>query len=180
MYPYGTPFGQSCPDPRFGRTFVPGRGPNPRQPTHVVGPRPEAPRETSRSSAPAQEGGRTTVVRPRETPRYGTRIDQSGTRMGRVINPLCRCQNPNSHGDAWAFTGDALQVRDVHGRRMTWAEHANKAIDHHGRFPISRREELEAYRYVLHPASYACLNYHLQRPRPGRTAREARGHKRQT
>ncbi|KAF2832404.1 hypothetical protein CC86DRAFT_270882, partial [Ophiobolus disseminans] len=68
---------------------------------------------------------------------YGTRLDRTA---GLIVNSLCRCQNPDSHGNAWAFDGNAFQARAMDGRVMMWKDLANKVLDHYGRWPISREE----------------------------------------
>lgn len=75
----------------------------------------------------ATSSGTTIVVQPGEPHNFGTTPDR---RTPTIVNPLCRCQNPESHGNAWAFTGNYSWMVDTHGRRMSWKELANRVLDH--------------------------------------------------
>jgi len=147
MYPNRSSYGGSRQGPGFAGTFVPGRGTF--QNTRVAGSRRDAPSgPPSRADAPP---GTTMVVRPGEPHYYGTRLDRANAL---IVNPLCKCQNPQSHGNAWAFTSDEYDPVDMNGRPMLWKEVANKALDYYGRWPITREEEFEAYRHIMHPRAY--------------------------
>jgi len=150
MYPNRSSYGGSRRGPGFTGTFVTGRGPS--QNSRFPGSRrEEPPRQPSRSGAPAQHGGMTTIVRPGEPHYFGTRLDRQNAL---VVNPLCRCQDPASHGNAWAFADNEPHGFDMNQRPMLWAELANKALDHYGRSQITREEEWEAYRHIMHPGYY--------------------------
>ncbi|KAF1917657.1 hypothetical protein BDU57DRAFT_405333, partial [Ampelomyces quisqualis] len=63
---------------------------------------------------------------PGEPHHFGTTLDRQASN---IDNPLCRCQNPESHGDAWAFTGSLSWMTDTRGRRMSWRELVNRVLE---------------------------------------------------
>jgi hypothetical protein len=159
MYnPYGGFGGR---DPRFGGgfgggTFRPGHGT-----FHMPGSRrDEPPRQPSRSDAPPQQSTQPKVVPPGDPHYYGTRLDCAGSR---VISPLCKCNNPAGHGTAWAFEGPRYDRPDIHGRVISWKELANRALAHYApSTEITREQEFQAYRYILHPQCYAFEMNHYE------------------
>jgi hypothetical protein len=150
MYPSRNPFGGSGYDPRFAGTFMSGGGgsrPSQQQrlPTNQQGPR------STRSQQPDAPQGTITSITPGDPHYYGTRLDRAAAK---AINTLCRCQNPGSHTDAWAFSDDmppGYYARDQQYRPLTWRQVSNRVLDICNKAEVSREEELETYRYILHP-----------------------------
>jgi hypothetical protein len=123
------------------------------------------------NDSPASEGQTTTKnVRPGDPHHYGTRLDPVASR---AINPVCRCINPNNHGDAWAYT-NTKRIKDINGVKITWKELIHRVLDHYGdRTSATREEEHEAYRHILTPRHYIpriehyhWLNYEVGRGSP--------------
>lgn len=99
----------------------------------------------------------TTIIQPVEPHYYGTRLDRVAVR---VINFLCRCQNPNGHCDAWACISEETYALDPQRQEMNWKQLCNRVLDHCNKTNISRQEEIEALRYVTHPQDYEYLLDH--------------------
>lgn len=105
-------------------------------------------RETSSpSNAQPAQSGRTTIVRPGQPHYFGTRIDN---RNCRIINNMCRCQTPDSHGDA--FTIEMEGYEDVAGRPITYQTLMNRILDHYGTPTVSNEQETAAYRILASPS----------------------------
>jgi hypothetical protein len=60
-------------------------------------------------------------------------------------------QKPQGHGNAWALTGEHNGVYDTQNKKVSWKEIANRALAHYSRTEITREEEFEAYRFLMHP-----------------------------
>lgn len=152
--PYGFPSPNSCggpgPEAAFARTVMvtPGSSRQTRGQSHMTNSRPRPVNPPQGYAAPS---GTTIVVQPGEPHHFGTTLDH---RDPNIVNPLCRCQNPESHGDAWAFTGNLSWMIDTQGRRMTWKELATRVLQHYGKTHISLDEQHQAYRTILTPAGY--------------------------
>jgi hypothetical protein len=100
------------------------------------------------------------MVRPGESHYYGTRLD---CRAAFVIHPLCRCNNPNIHGNAWVIEGDTSSAMDNREIRISWKELSNRVWGHYaGRPTVSREEEHQAYRYIMHPQEYQSIMSHYR------------------
>ncbi|KAH7093650.1 hypothetical protein FB567DRAFT_610204 [Paraphoma chrysanthemicola] len=86
-------------------------------------------------SSQRPQGGQSTVVRPGQPHYFNTHIDRQ---LNQVISPMCRCQNPNSHGDAW--TTIKREGRDHNYKTILWEELANKILDHVGTATVSHAQ----------------------------------------
>jgi hypothetical protein len=98
---------------------------------------------------------RTQLVNPGEPHHFGIRTDYE---RGELICTLCRCQNPDSHGDAYTML-DSPRGRDVHGNPIDWQEVKKRILDYHGKDQISHAEEVEAFPHVY---DYATAQMALQ------------------
>lgn len=130
--------GHSSYNPAFARTFASGGGSF--QSTRVSGP-------PSRSQEPPAPQTTTSEYRPGEPHYHSTRPDRAA---GLVINPLCRCQNPRSHRDAWAIIEEGFAVSRS-GRFLSWKEYANRVLDFHGKDSVTYAEENACLVYILDP-----------------------------
>ncbi|KAF2027338.1 hypothetical protein EK21DRAFT_22446, partial [Setomelanomma holmii] len=76
---------------------------------------------------------------PGEPHYYDTRLDR---RRALVVNPLCRCSNPDSHNNAWAWAGElaAHFAQDLPGHWISWQDLSNRVLDHYRQTSISREE----------------------------------------
>jgi hypothetical protein len=150
MYPSHNPLGGPGYNLRFAGTLMSDGGayrPS-RQQAHARDLR--GPRST-RSQQPNALQGTTTVIQPGDPHHYGTRLDRAASR---VINHLCRCQNPNGHRDAWAISDDYWRgcfTLDLQGRPLTWKQLSNRVLDYCNKTDITREEELRNYRHIVHP-----------------------------
>jgi hypothetical protein len=90
------------------------------------------------------QGGKTVVVRPGEPHHYGSRPDYE---RGEMLCTLCRCHNPDSHGDAYTML-NSPRGNDIKGRPIDWQEAKKRMLDHYGKDQISHAEELAAAPYV--------------------------------
>jgi hypothetical protein len=99
-------------NPFFARTFASGR--SSLHPTRIIGGgrNPQTP-----STAPHT----TTEIAPGKPHYFAARIDRAAAR---AISTLCRCRNPDSHGDAWAINLPHAGV-DLTGREISWKELLN-------------------------------------------------------
>jgi hypothetical protein len=62
---------------------------------------------------------------------------------------LCRCANPESHGDAFTPHRSYPTARDVNGRRIpTWIEAVHRILDTIGKDSATRDEELAVFHLV--------------------------------
>jgi hypothetical protein len=92
----------------------------------------------------------TTIIRPGEPHYGGARLDRNA---GKLVSNLCRCQNPMGHGDAFAYHATRY-APDRRGVMNSWMEMSNRALSHCGKTQISREEEAEANRHIMHPEAY--------------------------
>jgi hypothetical protein len=90
------------------------------------------------------QGMRTQLVNPGEPHHFGIRPDYE---RGELISTLCRCQNPDSHGDAFTML-DSPRGRDINGNPIDWQEVKKRMLDYHGKDQISHAEEVEAIPHV--------------------------------
>jgi hypothetical protein len=61
---------------------------------------------------------------------------------------LCRCSNPDSHGDAYTML-NSPRGYDINGKPINWQEAKTRMLDHHGQNQISHAEEMAAVPYVF-------------------------------
>jgi hypothetical protein len=66
---------------------------------------------------------------------------------GEIISTLCRCANPNTHGDAYTML-NSPRGRDIHGQPIDWQEAKKRMLDHHAKNQISHAEEIAAVPFV--------------------------------
>ncbi|KAF2027345.1 hypothetical protein EK21DRAFT_28330, partial [Setomelanomma holmii] len=67
---------------------------------------------------------------------FGSRANRE---TGRVEHTICRCHDPDSHGDAWVFN-DPEYARDKQGRMMSWDVAMNSIPNLYGKNAVSRQE----------------------------------------
>lgn len=101
---------------------------------------------TSRSSTSQMR--QSTLVRPHQPHIYGTRINRA---LGRIESTLCRCPDPNSHGDA--FTLDSPYGTSLAGQPLTYQQGWTALLDYYGKDAISDLEVRAAEKYVLDQAT---------------------------
>jgi hypothetical protein len=112
-----------------------------------------APAYHSRSTRPLEptvqvdrpQAGRTIVIRPQEPHHFGNRVDHA---RGEYTCTLCRCNNPNSHSDAYTMLNSPRGL-DINGRPIDWQEAKRRMLDYHGKDQISHAEEIVAVPYVF-------------------------------
>jgi hypothetical protein len=95
------------------------------------------------------QGGKTCIVRPGEPHHFDGRPDYQ---RGEMLCTLCRCRNPDSHGDAYTMLNSPRGF-DINGRPIDWQEVKKRMLDHYGRDQISHAEELAAVPYVFDAAT---------------------------
>ncbi|KAH3909789.1 hypothetical protein HBH56_152330 [Parastagonospora nodorum] len=66
----------------------------------------------------------------------GTRINRGA---GRLESTICRCQNPNEHGDAFS-NGDASWGTDRNGMDISWSIAMNRILDVYGTNSMTREQ----------------------------------------
>jgi hypothetical protein len=99
------------------------------------------------------------TIRPGDPHYFRTRLDR---RASRLIMPLCRCTNPQGHGDAWTFI-NMEKMRDIRGDRISWKQLMNRVLDYYvDKTTVSREEELAAFPYILNPWECADLTDHYE------------------
>jgi hypothetical protein len=146
-------------------------GQNPYQPNRgqSSGTQPRASQSNQSNVSPATRmTGTTTVVRSGEPHHYGTKLDREA--QANIVNPLCRCRNPDSHRDAWTRNGDEPWLADNRGMPISWKQTMNRILDcHPSKTSVSREEQFEAFQTILHPSSsrimmddYRQKNYHVR------------------
>jgi hypothetical protein len=86
------------------------------------------------------QGGRTNMIVPGEPHHFGMRTDYLRIE---IISTLCRCQDPDSHGDAYTML-NSPRGRDINGRSIDWQEAKKRMLDHYSRDQISHAEEIAA------------------------------------
>jgi hypothetical protein len=91
-----------------------------------------------------RQTGQTRLVRPGEPHHFGARTDFA---RGEVICILCRCSNPESHGDAYTML-NSPRGRDIHGRPIDWQEAKKRMLDYHREDQITHAEEVAAIPHV--------------------------------
>jgi hypothetical protein len=95
------------------------------------------------------QGGKTCIVRPGEPHHFDSRPDYQ---RGEMLCTLCRCRDPDSHGDAYTMLNSPRGF-DINGRPIDWQEVKKRMLDHYGRDQISHAEELAAVSYVFDAAT---------------------------
>ncbi|KAH5461637.1 hypothetical protein HBI31_226280 [Parastagonospora nodorum] len=159
MYPNHNTYGGSRRNPaRFQATFMNG---NRQSQGHVPTYRSNS---TSQPTQP-NEGGRTAIVRPGVPHYFGTRVDQQ---TFRVINNLCRCQDPMSHGSAWTIEG--REVPDINGRIIDYQQFMNRVLDHFGTATVTYEQQTTAWRLFLDPRVAASFEMNDRRLEAGARA----------
>jgi hypothetical protein len=94
-------------------------------------------------------GVHTRIVRPGEPHQFGNRTDY---KRGEVQSTLCRCNDPDSHGDAFTML-DSPRGFDIHGKPIDWQEVKRRMLDYHGKDQISHAEEMAAIPHVFDAAT---------------------------
>ncbi|KAF2027337.1 hypothetical protein EK21DRAFT_22725, partial [Setomelanomma holmii] len=64
---------------------------------------------------------------------FGTRTDYQN---GRMIDNVCRCQTPDSHGDAWTI--DFPCGYDKSGQLISWQEPMKRVLEHCGETTVNQ------------------------------------------
>jgi hypothetical protein len=100
---------------------------------------PSARSNSTRTAQPTNADGRTTVVRPGQPHYFDTRSDFE---TGRLINTLCRCRDPNSHGNAWTVALPGHYDRS--GREIPYQQLLNRILDHYGTATVSNKQQTAA------------------------------------
>jgi hypothetical protein len=96
----------------------------------------------SQFGAPSQGNpSMSTRTRPGQPHFTGVRANRSA---GRLEHTVCRCLNPDSHGDAWTFNNDHW-AKDRNGNIISWNTGMNRILDSYGKTAITRDEELVKY-----------------------------------
>jgi hypothetical protein len=90
------------------------------------------------------QGMRTQLVNPGEPHQFGSRADYD---RGEIVSMLCRCEDPDSHGDAYTMLNSPRGF-DIYGNPIDWQEAKKRMLDHHGKNQISHAEEVAAIPYV--------------------------------
>jgi hypothetical protein len=83
---------------------------------------------------------KTQIIRPSEPHHFGSRTDYV---CGEVICTLCRCKDPDSHGDAYTML-DSHRGKDI----RDWQEAKGRMLDFHKKDQNSHAEEVEVI-YLL-------------------------------
>jgi hypothetical protein len=78
---------------------------------------------------------------------HGTRADQQDTY---IESTLCRCQDPDSHGDAFVAEDDDW-ADDKNGNAISWMTAMSRILDSAGKTSLSRPEQLAMYHAVMAP-----------------------------
>jgi hypothetical protein len=71
--------------------------------------------------------------------------------MGRLEYQICRCRNPEAHGDAFEYHTRPGTFRDHHSRHTTWEQFHNAVLDTAGKDCIMCDEFRELTPTVLAP-----------------------------
>lgn len=90
-------------------------------------------------------GGQTCIVHPGEPHHFGSRTDYE---RGEIICTLCRCNDPDSHGDAYTMLNSPRGL-DINGQPIDWQEAKRRMLNHYGRDQISHGEEIAAAPHVF-------------------------------
>jgi hypothetical protein len=158
MQPNRTPYGGTRRDAGgFQRTFINCSSPPRRTESSRQSIARDARSSSTRTAQPTSSGGRTTIVQPGEPHWFGTRADFQNCRL---INNLCRCQNPDSHGDAW--TAELHGWRDLLGRPTTVQQILHRILDHYGTNTVSHEQEFPAYRLFCDPILAAGITENIR------------------
>ena len=137
MYPSRNPYGGSGRGfPGFQPTLV-NRGGS----THSS--RDSRSMHTGQSSA---QGGQTTIVRPGQPHYFNTRTDYNSCR---IFSTMCRCQNPNSHGNAWTL--DMPIGHDKGNILISWQTLAHRVLDCVGTPTVSHEVARTTWQHILCP-----------------------------
>ncbi|KAF1917658.1 hypothetical protein BDU57DRAFT_528233 [Ampelomyces quisqualis] len=91
------------------------------------------------------QAGRTVLIRPGEPHHFGARADHA---RGEYTCTLCRCNKPNSHGDAYTMLNSPRGL-DINGHPIDWQEAKRRMLDHHGKNQISHAQENAAVPFVF-------------------------------
>jgi hypothetical protein len=147
--------------PPGGSRFPPGASRHPQGPGHYhpCASRfpPSQPGRTSSSQFGAPSRGNpsmSTRTRPGQPHFTGMRANRSA---GRLEHTVCRCHNPDSHGDAWTFIDDDW-ADDPNGNHISWSTGMNRILDLYGKSTMTRDEELAKYPEIM---TEECVRYHF-------------------
>jgi hypothetical protein len=128
-------------------------------PSGSPGPRPtegNRPRRSIRDTgpAPSQATGSMSTHTRRGLPHLynchvhrGTRADRQDTY---IESTLCRCQDPDSHGDAFIAEDDDW-ADDKNGNALSWMTAMSRILDSAGKTSLSRPEQLAMYHAIMAP-----------------------------
>lgn len=105
--------------------------------------------EPTRFAVP-RPSGRSVIVRPGEPHHFDNRVDHQS---GKVICTLCRCHDPDAHGDAYTML-DSPRGCDISGNAIDWQRAKIAMLDFYGKEQISHEEEIIAIPFV-YEASWA-------------------------
>ncbi|KAH3940304.1 hypothetical protein HBI56_131470 [Parastagonospora nodorum] len=91
------------------------------------------------------QGVHTLIICPGEPHHFGSRADYE---RGELHCTLCRCHNPDSHGDAYTMLNSPRGC-DIHGQPIDWQEAKRRILDYYQRDQISHAEEIAVARFVF-------------------------------
>jgi hypothetical protein len=154
MFPDRNPYGGHDGYGGYGRsmrgfqpTFMTGSGSSRRQGSSQQVTSSNGRERSSRSNAQPAQGGRTIIVQPGQPHYFSTRTD---FRNCRYVSNMCRCQNPDSQGDAWTIELGGYEDRA--GRPITYQTLMHRIVDHYGTPTVSNEQEVAAYRILASPS----------------------------
>ncbi|KAF2683175.1 hypothetical protein K458DRAFT_405298 [Lentithecium fluviatile CBS 122367] len=112
--------------------------PNPTESAHPPTPReiPESPTQSFHTATPP------TTRRPHKHGAF------HNLRLGQWEYQLCKCANPESHGDAWEADIGAT-FRDKSGAFITWMELCERVLQWAGKESVTRQEYIQCLPHVL-------------------------------
>jgi hypothetical protein len=96
---------------------------------------------TGQSSA---QGGQTTIVRPGQPHYFNTRIDYDRCEAFRT---MCRCQNPDSHGNAWTTT--IIKGYDKNNNLLSSQDLAHQILDRVGTPTVSHEVARAMWPHIM-------------------------------
>jgi hypothetical protein len=100
---------------------------------------------TATRYAERQQGVQTRIIRPGEPHHFDSRADYE---RGELHCTLCRCHNPDSHGDAYTMLNSPRGC-DINGQPIDWQEANKRMLDYYQRDQISHAEEIAVAQFVF-------------------------------